>query len=61
VDVIHQITRLSKVGVDPYVHFMGKNLDRKLTTKPTKEFNLSKGGRAYYAAFIQDEVLRFTV
>ena len=27
VDVIHWITRLSKVGIDPFVHFIGKNLD----------------------------------
>ena len=27
VDVIHQIIGLSKVGVDPSAHFVGKNLD----------------------------------
>lgn len=47
VDVIHYITGLSKVGMDPSEHFVGKNLDQKLTAKLTKEFNLSKGTRAY--------------
>ena len=45
VDVIHRITRLSKVGADPTLHFVGKNLERKFVAKFTKEFNLSKGGR----------------
>ena len=40
VDVIQRITVLSKVGTDPFVHFVGKNLDRKLATKLTKEFKL---------------------
>lgn len=44
VDVIDRITRLSKVGADPTMHFIGKNLDKKLATKLTKEFNLMKGG-----------------
>ena len=61
VDAIHCIIGLSKVGADPSSHFVGKNLDRKLTVKLTKEFNLSKGGRAYDAATIQDEALRFTI
>lgn len=43
VDVIHRITGLSKVGTDPTLHFVGKNLDQKLAVKLTKEFNLTKG------------------
>ena len=35
-DVIHKINGLSKVGVDLALHFMGKNLDRKLSAKLTK-------------------------
>ena len=52
VDVIHHITGLSKVGADPSAHFIGKNLDQKLATNLTKEFNLSKGTRDYDAADI---------
>ena len=43
VDVIHQITRLSKVGIDPTMHFVGKSLEKNISTKLTKEFNLTKG------------------
>lgn len=35
------------MGANPALHFVGKNLDRKLAMKLTKEFNLPKGGRAY--------------
>ena len=52
VDVILRIKGLSKVGVDPSSHFVGKNLDRNLVVKLTKEFNLSKEGRAYDVADI---------
>ena len=61
VDVVHRITSPSKVGVDPGVHFIGKNLDRKLAMKITKEHKLTKGTRAYNSADIQDQALRFTV
>ena len=47
VDVIHIITGLSKVGGDPSVHFIGKNLDRKLAMKIMKEHKVTKGTRAY--------------
>ena len=60
-DAIHCITGLSKVGADPDLHFVGKNLDRNLAAKLTKEFNLSKGGRAYDATDIQNKALRFTI
>lgn len=43
-DIIHRITGLSKVGMDLASHFVNKNLDRKLSAKLTKEFNLTKGG-----------------
>ena len=52
VDVFHCITGLSKVGVDPSMHFVSKNLNRKLFAKLTKEHNLSKGTRSYNAADI---------
>lgn len=42
-------------------HFIGKNLDGKLAAKLTKEFNLTKGGRAYDTADIEDEALQFTI
>ena len=61
VDAIHRITGMSNVGADLASHFMGKNLDRKLVVKLTKEFNLSKGRRSYDVTDIQDEALRFTV
>jgi len=61
VDAIHHIIGLSKVCADPSTHFVGKNLDRKLVVKLTKEFNLSKGSKAYDAMNIQDQALRFTV
>lgn len=61
VDAIHRITGLSKVGADPSMHFVGNNLDRKLVVKLTKEFNLSKGTKAYDVADIQDQALRFIV
>ena len=60
-DVIHRIAGLSKVGVDPSTHFVGKNLDRKKAAKLTKEFNLSKGTKAYDSMDIQDHALRFIV
>lgn len=49
VDIIHRITILSKVGMDPASHFVGKKLDRKLVEHLTKEFKLTKVGRAYDA------------
>ena len=61
VDAIHIITGLSKVCVDPSTHFVGKSQDRKLVAWLTKEFKLSKGGKAYDAMDIQDQALRFTV
>ena len=61
VDVIHHIDGLSKVGMDPSSHFIGKNLDQKLVVKLTKELKLSKGTNAYDVADIQDQALRFIV
>ena len=49
VDVIHRIIGTNKVGTDPSTHFIGKSLDMKLVVRLTKEFNLTKGGRAYDA------------
>ena len=50
IDLIHQITRLSKTGADPVTHFMGKDQDRKLSTLLIKKYNLTRGGQAYDAA-----------
>ena len=47
--------------MDPSTHFVGKNLDRKLALRLTKEFNLSKGGKAYDVMDIHDQALRFTI
>ena len=47
--------------MNPYVHFVDKNLDQKRSAKLTKEHNLSKGTRAYDAVDIQDQALRFIV
>ena len=44
VDVIHCIIGLSKAGVDPASHFVGKNIDQKLAAKMSKEFKLKKVG-----------------
>ena len=52
---------MSKVGADPTSHFVSKNIDRKLVAKLMKEFKLTKGGRAYDVADIEDEVLRFAI
>ena len=41
VNAIHHITGLSKVGADLTSHFVGKNLDRNLVLKLTKEFKLT--------------------
>ena len=60
-DVIYRITGLSKVGIDPALHFIGKKLDRKLAVKLKKEFNLTKGAQAYDAMEIEDEVLKLTI
>ena len=57
VDVIHRITGLSKVGGDLGVHFVGKNLDRKLAAKIMKEHKVTKGMRAYDFVDIQDQAL----
>ena len=59
--VIHHITNLSKVGADPSVHFVGKNLDQNLVAKLTKEHKFSKGTRSYNFVDIQYQALRFTV
>ena len=57
IDLIHQITRLSKNGADPTVHFVGKDQDKKLAVQLIKKYNLTRGGRAYDAAQIEDKPL----
>ena len=59
--LIHRITGLSKNGADPMMHFVGKDQDRKLATNLIKKYNLTRGGRAYDAAQIEDKALRFTI
>ena len=61
INLIHQITGLSKTGVDPATHFMGKDQDIKLAVQLIKKYNLTRGGRAYDAVQIEDKPLRFTV
>ena len=61
IDLIHQIIGLSKNGADPMTHFMGKDHDKKLTTWLIKKYKLTRGGRAYDAAQIEDKPLRFMV
>ena len=57
IDLIHWITGLSKTGVDPMAHFVGKDQDRKLVVRLIKKYNLTRGGRAYDAAQIEDKPL----
>ena len=44
IDFIHRITGLSKNGVDPATHFIGKDQDWKLAAKLIKKYNLTRGG-----------------
>jgi hypothetical protein len=44
IDLIHQIIVLSKTGTDPSTHFVGKDQDKKLATRLTKKYNLTRGG-----------------
>ena len=61
IDLIHQITGLSKIVADPTTHFVGKDQDRNLVTWLIKKYNLMRGGRAYDAMQIEDKPLHFTV
>ena len=49
IDLIHRITRLSKIEADPMTHFVGKDQDRKLAAWLIKKYNLTRGGQAYDA------------
>ena len=44
IDLIHWIMGLCKVGVDPMTHFIGKDQHKKLPTRLTKKYNLTRGG-----------------
>ena len=61
VHLIHRITGLSKRGTDPMKHFVGKELDRETIECMKCLYNLQKGGRAFDAAIIEDDTVRFTV
>ena len=61
IDLIQRITGLSKNGVDPATHFLGKDQDRKLATRLSKNYNLTRGGWAYDATQIEDKALQFTI
>ena len=61
VHLIHRITGLSKRGSDPTKHFVGKELDRQTTKCMKSLYNLQKGGRAFDAAIIEHDMVRFTV
>ena len=57
IELIHRITSLSKNGADLATHFVGKDQDRNLAAKLIKEYNLTRGGRAYDVTQIEDKVL----
>ena len=61
VHLIHRITRLSKRGTDPVKHFVGKELDRQTAERMKRLYNLQKGGRAFDAVIIEDDMVWFTV
>lgn len=61
IDLIHQITGLSKTRADPAVHFVGKDQDKKLVTRLIKKYNITRGGQAYDVALIEDKPLWFTI
>ena len=61
INLIHQITNLSKIGADPTTHFIGKDQDRKLAVRLIKKYNLTRGGRAYDDMQIKDKALCFTI
>ena len=49
IDLIHQITGLSKTGADPAAHFVRKDQDKKMAAWLIKKYNLTRGGQAYDA------------
>ena len=49
IDLIHQITGLSKTRADPVTHFVRKDQDKKLVMTIIKKYNLTRGGQAYDA------------
>ena len=49
IDLIHWITGLSKTGIDPTAHFVGKDQDKKLAARLIKMYNLTRRGWAYDA------------
>jgi non-ribosomal peptide synthetase component E (peptide arylation enzyme) len=61
IDLIHQITGLSKFGTDPATHFVGKDQDGNLVVRLIKKYNLTRGGRAYDATQIEEKTLRFII
>ena len=61
VHLIHRITGLSKRGIDPGKHFVGKELDRQIAERMKCLYNLQKGGRAFDVAIIEDDTVWFTV
>ena len=61
IDLIHQIIGLSKNGVDPAAHFVGKDQDKKLAARLIKKYNLTRGGWAYDVVYIEDKPLWFIV
>ena len=61
IDLIHQITGLSKTREDPSAHFVGKDQDKKLDAQLIKKYNLTRGGQAYDVVQIEDKPLQFTI
>ena len=52
---------LSKRGSNTAKHFVGKELDRKTAECMKHLYNLQKGGRAFDATIIEDDMVWFTV
>ena len=61
VHLIHRIMGLSKRGTDPAKHFVGKELDRQTAEQMKHLYNLQKGGRAFDATIIEDDMVQFTI
>ena len=59
VDLIHRITRLSKIGKDSHTHISGKSKDTKLPALLVNKYKLQRGGRAYDLKALVDDTLIF--
>ena len=55
VDLISQITSLSKVRFDPSQYFRGKDNDKKLVAKMRKKYDVLEDKRVYVIDTINDQ------